>query len=66
MSSQELKQRRSVGEAVPDTVGGSDVKESEDEHPAGEVKHGGHIQILRLLLFTTNFVSCCVTWVLSA
>jgi len=30
-----------------------------EEHPGGDVKHGGPKQILRLLLLLTYFMSCC-------
>jgi hypothetical protein len=30
-------------------------------HPGGEIKHGGAVQILRLLLVTVYFFSSCCT-----
>lgn len=30
-----------------------------DPHPVGEVKHGGPMQLVRMLLFTSYFLGCC-------
>jgi 1-acyl-sn-glycerol-3-phosphate acyltransferase len=55
--------RRRVKDTVPDEVSHV-VKQTagnaEEPHPAGEVKHGAAVELLRLLLFTSWFVGCCV------
>ena len=55
--------RRRVKENVPDNV--SSVVEQTagnaiEPHPAGEVKHGSSMELLRLLVFVTWFMYCCV------
>lgn len=37
----------------------------EQEHPAGEVKHGGPSQVLRMLLLVTYFLGCSVSIVVT-
>lgn len=60
MASGELKQRnsQSIPEPIPDLGAGSKGK-AEEPHPAGRVKHGEFIQLLRMLIFTAWF-NCCI------
>ena len=44
---------------LPDFGAGSSGKAVEP-HPAGRVRHGGSVQVIRMLLFLTWFNCCCV------
>jgi 1-acyl-sn-glycerol-3-phosphate acyltransferase len=43
----------------PDLSGNIAIK-AQESHPAGEVKHGGSVQLLRMLLFATWSICCAV------
>jgi 1-acyl-sn-glycerol-3-phosphate acyltransferase len=60
MSSNTLKQRnkQSIPVPVPDLGPGSKEQPLEP-HPAGRVKHGGFVQLLRMLVFAAWFDGCC-------
>jgi hypothetical protein len=34
-----------------------------EPHPGGDIKHGGPVEILRLLLMITYLLSCCCSYV---
>lgn len=59
MEAQGSRKRSSqtIAEPHPNIAAGS-AGEAEEPHPAGEVKHGGLVQLLRMLLFTTWSVGC--------
>lgn len=63
MSIPELKQRQRTGIPAPVPDFGGGVREQgavgTEEHPAGDVKHGGPAQLLRLTLFASYFWACC-------
>jgi 1-acyl-sn-glycerol-3-phosphate acyltransferase len=61
MESSGLKQRHP--ESMPGhsfAAVGNLSKSASDRHPAGEVKHGRWTQLIRMLLFATWFIGCCV------
>lgn len=59
MESSELKQRRSqIAEEPKSDVRVGAEEGAKEEHPAGEVKHGGPVQLLRMLVFATWFNGC--------
>lgn len=41
-------------------VGGGEIAIAKEPHPRGEVKHGGFVQLLRMLLFTSWFMGTAV------
>lgn len=59
MSAQEVKQLPShaIPEPVPD-LGAGIAGTPREPHPAGRVKHGGLMQVVRMLLFATWFNGC--------
>jgi hypothetical protein len=57
----EIRQRKPLLESKNE--GGEKVI---DEHPGGEVKHGGPKEILRLLLLVTYFMASCCSCVTSS
>jgi 1-acyl-sn-glycerol-3-phosphate acyltransferase len=60
MSSNTLKQRKSEPIPIPVPDLGPGSKEATKEpHPAGRVKHGGFVQLLRMLVFAAWFDACC-------
>jgi hypothetical protein len=60
MSSNTLKQRKSEPIPIPVPDLGPGSKEATKEpHPAGRVKHGGFVQLLRMLVFAAWFNACC-------
>ncbi|KAH8815676.1 acyltransferase-domain-containing protein [Xylogone sp. PMI_703] len=62
MATQSLKQRQTN---APTSVGNSGTNGVEkmvnESHPGGKVKHGGFVQLLRLLLLLSFFMASCVT-----
>ncbi|MCJ1478688.1 hypothetical protein MMC13_007369 [Lambiella insularis] len=50
---------QSVPEPLPDIGAGIGGKAVEP-HPAGKVRHGGFVQIVKMLMFVTWFNLCCV------
>ncbi len=59
MSGQPLKQRdTAMGDLGRDPEVVGKEKGAEDKHPAGEIKHGQLVQILRAVLFAAYFLSC--------
>lgn len=67
-ATQPIQRKRSkVPQPVPDIGGGSTetvVEGYDDEHPGGDVRHGGPKQFLRFLLFVVYFWTCCVSIVI--
>ena len=64
MSESELKQRRRTVPVPAPGLGGAGKEQGDvgtEYHPAGGVKHGGHMQLLRLALFATYFWAGCFT-----
>lgn len=61
MATQTLRQRGSqaVAEPHPDFGAGTRGK-AKEPHPAGQVKHGPWLQLLRMLLFASWFNGCCI------
>jgi len=61
MASDGMKRRSSqfIPEAHPNFGAGSTGK-AEEAHPSGRVKHGGLVQLVRMLLFVTWFSCVCV------
>ena len=56
--------KKRLSQAVPEPnpdLGAGTAGKAEEPHPAGEVKHGNSIQVLRMLLFATWFNCCCVS-----
>ncbi len=61
---QTLKKRQSTMPSVLPAGFGAGIKENAvDDHPAGAIKHGSAVQILRLALFATYFWACCFRYV---
>jgi 1-acyl-sn-glycerol-3-phosphate acyltransferase len=61
MSTQHL--RRRISDTVTETfsiLGETTAKHVDEPHPAGEVKHGKSVEILRLLVFICWFMCVCV------
>lgn len=60
MATNELRKRgiQSVPEPSPDYSAGTSGK-AQHPHPAGKIKHGGPMQLLRMLLFATWFIGSC-------
>jgi hypothetical protein len=57
MANDTLRQRQKTGQLEHI---GDDAEKSVEGHPGGDVKHGGPIQLLRLLLFIVYACgSCC-------
>ena len=56
-----LKQRhpKSTNGLSPNSASGTSESPGEP-HPAGEVKHGGLFQLIRMLVFANWFIGCCV------
>ena len=55
MASPDLRQRGKAAQTVkPVVVGNGKAVEA---HPGGDIKHGGPVEILRLLLMVTYFLS---------
>ena len=57
-----VKQRTS--HAIPEppsSLGAGTTGKATQAHPAGEVKHGGFVQLLRMLLFASWFIGCCIS-----
>jgi len=61
MATDNLRQRqRTMPAPLPDFGGGTKEKVQEgEEHPAGEIKHGGPKQLLRFFTFVAYFWTCC-------
>ena len=61
MEKSELKKRDSqiIADPNPDPSAGTAGKATEP-HPAGDVKHGILVQLLRMIAFVTWFLDCCV------
>lgn len=65
MANDNLRQRKGTAPVPPGTTTTTATsEEAVDEHPAGEVQHGKATQYLRLVLFVTYFLGCCVSYVL--
>lgn len=66
MEAQGIKQRHAAVPTTQQTIEpkskSSATYNDENEHPAGEVVHGGPIQTLRLLGFVSYFLGCCCTY----
>jgi hypothetical protein len=59
-SAQNLKQRNTAMQATSTEIGtGLEEEKPVEAHPAGKVKHGGTIQVLRCLLFVSYFLAGC-------
>ena len=56
MANEVLRQRQKTGRAETVSDGG---EKSVEGHPGGDVKHGGGIQLLRLLLFMVYNMGSC-------
>ena len=55
--------RRRFKETIPEDVSsavGQTIGDAKQPHPAGEVKHGSVVEIMRLLLFVSWFIGCSV------
>lgn len=66
MSAQNLKQRHTAGSTSPPQPQTNTIENPPDDyHPAGEVKHGEIVQVIRLLAVLTYFGSCAFTYVYS-
>jgi 1-acyl-sn-glycerol-3-phosphate acyltransferase len=62
METSGLKQRHPESRQVSSSDSVGNVSKSPYEpHPAGEVKHSGWIQLIRMLLFAGWFNACCVS-----
>ena len=59
MTTDAARKRRS-SLSIPD-VGGGEIGQGKEPHPRGEAKHGGFVQLLRLLLFTSWFMATAVS-----
>jgi 1-acyl-sn-glycerol-3-phosphate acyltransferase len=61
MESQTLRNRSlQIVPEPPSLLGPDTMDKGQGAHPGGEVKHGGFVQLLRLLLFTTWSMYCAV------
>lgn len=58
MANDTLRQRHRAGQPETKSDGGGKLVEG---HPAGDVKHGGFIQLLRFLLFVIYNLGSCVS-----
>jgi hypothetical protein len=63
MDTSDLRKRTNLKPVKPGLEADGKAAESEP-HPAGEIKHGGPVEILRLLLMVTYFLSSTCSYVL--
>ncbi len=58
METQTLRQRQKAAGASPATA----ATKLDEGHPAGDIKHGGPMEIGRLLLICTYFYGSCIVY----
>jgi len=63
MASGSTLKKRTHSMPVPLPDFGAGIREDAvDDHPAGDVRHGNAIQLLRFLLFASYFWASCFTY----
>lgn len=60
MASNDIRKRDKEATSNSTNLSDEIVGETKEPHPAGKVKHGPVLELLRILIFTSWFMGCCV------